>query len=130
MPKFSRSSLIKLETCHEDLQKICNQAIKIIDFSVLCGHRTQDEQEKAYRRGTSKLTWPYSKHNSTPSLAVDLLPFPVDWFNVSRFHALAGVLFAIAAYENINLRWGGTWGNLDTKHKPVFVDLPHYELIL
>ena len=49
MPKFGNASKQRLATCHPDLQKIMNEAIKYIDFSVVEGYRTAAEQEKYYR---------------------------------------------------------------------------------
>jgi hypothetical protein len=49
-----------------------------IDFKILCGHREEKEQNEAFNKGNSKLKWPQSKHNSLPSLAVDIAPFPVN----------------------------------------------------
>ena len=74
MPYFGRLSTQRLSTCDERLQDICNEAIKVYDFSVLCGHRDEIEQKKLFREGKSKLEYPHSKHNSIPSLAVDIAP--------------------------------------------------------
>lgn len=76
MPKFSAKSLSKLKTCHPLLQEICHELIKTYDFSVNCGHRGKAEQDKAVRDGASKAKWPTSRHNKTPSLAVDIYPYP------------------------------------------------------
>ena len=74
MPVFGKRSLQKLETCDPRLQEICKEAIKVMDFTVLCGHRAEDEQNRVYNEGKSKLQWPKSKHNSKPSIAIDLAP--------------------------------------------------------
>ena len=76
MLRFGNSSMTKLSTCHIDLQTVCQLAISkgIIDFSVICGHRTEEEQDKLYPRYT-KVKYPDSKHNSYPSQGVDLYPY-------------------------------------------------------
>ena len=51
MPKFSNRSIKKLETCHEDIQKIMYKAIKIIDFSVLRGYSSPEMQFELYKKG-------------------------------------------------------------------------------
>ncbi len=130
MPNFSKASLAQLNTCHPDLQKICNEAIKIMDFSVLEGHRDEKAQNLAYKQKRSKVKWPEGKHNAMPSLAVDIAPYPINWNDTKRFYALAGVMFAIAHQHGIKLRWGGTWGDLDTINKSGFLDLPHFELVV
>ena len=76
MPKFSKRSLDRLATCHPDLQKVCNELIKTYDFSVNCGHRGKAEQDAAVKSGASKAKWPTSRHNTNPSLAVDIYPYP------------------------------------------------------
>ena len=69
---FSALSLRRLLECHPDLQAIARELIKEIDVVVLCGHRGEMEQNVAYHDGKSKLRYPHSKHNKTPSLAIDL----------------------------------------------------------
>ena len=39
MPEFSNKSRAKLDTCHEDLQAICEKVIEHYDFTVLEGYR-------------------------------------------------------------------------------------------
>lgn len=130
MASFGKSSLEKLYTCHPVLQEICHEAIKVTDFTILVGHRGEEEQNQAFKEGKSKLKYPESKHNQTPSLAVDIAPYPIDWNDISRFNRLAGVMFAIAHSKNVKLRWGGTWGNLDAIPSTTFRDFPHFELVI
>lgn len=120
MPKFSKTSLKKLETCHEDLQRLCHKVIKVYDFSVLCGHRTREEQNKAYYEGFTLVNWPDSKHNKYPSLAVDIAPYPIDWNDKQRFIDLSKIMINTANNLNIKIKWGGHFRKL--------VDMPHYEL--
>lgn len=128
MPAFSRRSLARLETCDHRLQMVMKRAITRYDFTVLCGHRTKEEQNDAFERGVSKLRWPRSKHNKMPSLAVDIAPFPIDWDNLERFRELAAIVMDEAAKLNIKLRWGGDF-NMNGKPDDKFVDMPHFELI-
>ena len=51
MPKFSKSSLEKLATCHIDLQTLFNEVIKTFDCIVTEGYRNQEDQEKAFASG-------------------------------------------------------------------------------
>ena len=127
MPAFSRKSIDRLETCDHRIQMVLKRAITRVDFTVLCGHRGKEEQNDAYERGASKLQWPQSKHNRTPSLAVDIAPFPIDWDNLERFRALAAIIMDEAAKLNIKLRWGGDF-NMNGKPDDKFVDMPHFEL--
>lgn len=135
MPKFGKSSTRRLGTCHPDLQIIMNHAIaRGPDFSILCGHRSEEEQNKAYRQKRSQLKWPLSKHNSHPSKAIDIAPYPIDWNDWNRFRILAGYILAIAdtlySLELIEhrLTWGGDWDRDYQESDERFRDLPHFEL--
>ena len=108
---------------------ICNETIKIMDFSVTCGHRDEVEQQRLFREGKSKLQYPKSKHNRMPSMAVDIAPYPIDWNDKERFILLAGIMIGVAHEHNIKLRWGGDWnGDFDMKDQ-TFNDLAHFEIL-
>ena len=128
MPRFSKRSEAKLATCDPKLQQLFNEVIKGFDCSILVGHRGQFEQAKAVIEGRSKVHWPNSKHNSSPSQAVDVAPYPIDWEDRERFHLFAGYVLGIASQLNIPIRWGGDW-DMDTEVKDnTFDDLVHFEL--
>jgi len=120
MPQFSKNSQALLDSCHADIQRVMYKAIEYIDFKVICGHRGQADQDACYYAGTSNVKYPDSRHNSLPALAVDIVPYPVDWADHKRFYRLAGVIQVIAADMGVPLTWGGDWKN--------FIDLPHWEL--
>lgn len=116
MYKFSESSQEKLNSCHPFLQEICNELIKETDFTVLCGYRGKQEQNDAFAKGASKLKYPKSKHNSSPSLAIDIAPYPVNWNNHVAFKDLAIKFKHIAELKSINVTWGGDWKMQDLVH--------------
>ena len=126
MPKFSLYSKQRLATCHPDIRHVCEQLIKTFDFSVSCGYRGKADQDAAYKQGNSKVRFPNSAHNKLPSLAVDLVPYPVDWSDIGRFKALAAAFFAVAVLlkERGEIKsefvWGGNWKKLK--------DYPHFEI--
>lgn len=134
MPHFSHKSLEKLNQCDPELQLIFKTVIKYIDCSVICGHRTEKEQNKVLKNGKSKVGFPLSKHNTNPSLAVDVVPYPVDWEDKNRFYYFGG--FVMATYEMLYLdgkvrkvlRWGGDWNRNHKFDDQKFHDLPHFEL--
>ena len=128
MPEFSEKSKRILATCHPKLIALCNTAIMRVDFSILSGHRGQKEQTKLMSDGKSHLGYPHSKHNKTPSMAVDLAPFPIDWQDTERFVLLAGYLLGIAVALEIDIRWGGNWSGSFQMEDQRLVDLPHIEL--
>ena len=129
MPKFSSTSLSRLETCDQQLQDLFREVIKNYDCSILCGYRTEEEQTKAFEAGNSSVQYPNSKHNSYPSKAVDVSPYPIDWDNRERFYHFAGYVRGIAKAQSIHLRWGGDWnGNFEITDNS-FDDLVHFELV-
>lgn len=128
MPKFSKKSLEKLKTCHPMLQEICNEAIKFVDFSVLVGHRNKEKQNEAVNKNRSTLRYPNSRHNSVPSMAVDLAPYPVNWYDKKRFCYLAGLMVRIGYEKGVALRWGGDWDMDGELNDQIFNDLPHFEI--
>jgi hypothetical protein len=128
--RFGKSSQKQLETCHPIIQEILNEAIEYIDFSVLCGHRNKKAQTKAFNDGNSKVQYPDSEHNSLPSLAADVAPYPIDWDNLVRFAYLMGVIKGIAHEKGYKIRTGIDWDNDGDITDHNFMDYPHFELVL
>ena len=128
MPTLSAVSQTRLDTCHEDLQQVCLRAVEATPLSVLCGHRGQVEQDRAYAEGKSKLQWPLGAHNADPSRAVDLAPIPLDWSNRAAFVDLSVVILIAANDLGVSLRWGGDWNRNGRTDDERFVDLIHFEL--
>lgn len=129
MPKFSQRSLGRLNTCDEKLQRLFNEVVKFYDCTILCGHRNEQDQNEAYRSGMSQVRWPNSKHNSNPSVAVDVVPYPIDWNDKVRFYHFAGFVLGIAKEMGINITWGGDWNRNNNLKDQSFFDLPHFELV-
>ena len=132
MPNFSASSQAKLKTCDIRLQNALNVAIKHVDFTVTCGHRTKSDQDAAFASGVSKLKWPDSKHNFIPSLAVDIAPCvggKIDWKDADRFKNVGFFILGILAAQGVNARLGGDWDRDFSTTDERFVDLPHIEVL-
>ena len=140
MPKFSKISQARLITCHQSLQDIFNEVVLYYDCAVLCGHRSKSEQDLAVKSGASKTPWPLSKHNSTPSIAVDVVPYPIVWpdfkkapqkaiKDLARFYLFGGYVLGMARSKGITLRWGGDWDKDWDIWENSFDDLPHFELV-
>lgn len=127
---FSVQSLQRLETLDPKLKQLVQAVLglSLIDFSIIQGFRTQAEQDAAFASGNSKLKWPQSKHNSFPSQAVDLLPYPTGWNKKEPFYYLAGLMMSTASFLHINLRWGGDWNQNGDLFDQSFLDLAHFEL--
>lgn len=125
---FSKKSIDNLSTLHIDLQKILLETIKYRDFSIICGHRNEADQNKAFAEGKSKLKFPLSKHNSNPSLAVDIAPYPIDWNDTRMFIDLIRFIQGIAIGKfGIRIRAGADF-NGDWLKNDSFLDYPHIEL--
>ena len=150
MPTFSERSKTYLATCDERLQRLMHEVIKIADCTVLVGHRIKEDQDEAVRTGASKASWPMSKHNSQPSKAVDVAPFPISWPDLSatlkrvkagdlaavdeyardlgRWYMFIGLVRGTALQMGIKVRCGADWdGDMEVKDQN-FHDLPHIEL--
>lgn len=135
MPTYSVRSRENLRSCHKDLRTIFNAVILHYDCTIIQGHRGEAEQNKAYSEGKSQLKFPQSKHNKSPSMAVDVAPYPIDWSDLDRFYYFAGYVMGVAEMLHAQgmishrLRYGGDW-NRDTQVKDNgFDDLVHFELI-
>jgi len=129
MNQYSQSSQANLDSCHVDLQIIFLDALKVMDHSIICGYRTQDEQLALFLEKKSKVRM--GQHNHIPSMAVDAIPYPIDpkWEkDRDRIILFAGIVLGIAHRRKIKIRWGGDWdGDKDMKDQK-FNDLVHFEL--
>lgn len=135
MPAYSKSSKKKLETCHHDLQAIFNYVVKHFDNTIICGHRTKKEQNDVYNKGYSQVKWPNSKHNGTPSMAVDSVPYPIEWENTARMKFYVGYVLGVAQmlldYGLIEHRLisGLDWDGDTLLKDHTFRDHPHFQLV-
>lgn len=127
--KLTKLSLQRLSTCHPDLQRVVLHAAETFNFQVQCGHRGKQEQNEAFARRTSKLKWPNSKHNKQPSLAVDLIPLPVNWNDLKKFREMMDVVKASAAKLGVKVRFGNDFNQNGVIGDDSFIDWPHVELI-
>ena len=147
--RFGERSEARLKTCHLDLQRVARRTIHHVDFSVLWGHRKKDQQNEEHRQGRSRLRYPHSRHNTEPSFALDICPFPMDFANREtarqcqlarrRYVLLAGMFLSTAHVLGVRLRWGGDWAGglmsppgsdlLTAYSNQNFDDLGHFELV-
>lgn len=134
MFQLSQTSKNRLQTCHPDIQVVIQRAIKVtvIDFGIAFGHRTIEEQQSLYAQGRTQpgniVTYvdginKLSKHNHSPSLAVDIYPYyegKAQWNDLKAYHYLAGLILGIASERDIKLEWGGFWST--------WKDMPHFQI--
>ena len=159
MPSFGEGSQKKLNTCEPEIREICDEAIKMLDFSIITGHRTQEQQNALYPKYT-KLLWPDGKHNSFPSRAIDIAPYippygaifgsksqcldiqakllaegksrslgQINDFVKKSYARLIGHIEAIAFSKGIEIRVGIDWDGDFNMLDQTFHDLGHWELV-
>lgn len=138
MYRFGKQSKKNLATLSREAQEILNEAIKIIDFTIISGYRSPERQLELFKHGRElrNKKWVIidrkkvvtfcdgvnkkSNHQDKKNPAFDAVPYPIDWRNEKRFYMLAGVFKAVAHKLGYKLKWGGEWKG--------FRDLPHYEV--
>jgi peptidoglycan L-alanyl-D-glutamate endopeptidase CwlK len=107
------------------------------DCTIVCGHRDKKEQDKAVAEGKSKLPYPQSKHNSSPSMAIDAAPFEngkIDWsreqllFFAGYVKGIADQLYRIGSIKH-RIRLGADFSGDNDINDENFRDEPHFELI-
>jgi len=131
MPDLSQFSYDNLDSCHADLSKVFLRVAEITNIRVLVGKRNEIEQNIAYSTGHSKKQWPDSLHNLSPSLAIDVAPYPINYEGTEkrRFYHLAGIVETVAFDMEVDLRWGGDWDRDHDFSDQSFDDLGHWSLV-
>lgn len=147
--KLSQRSLDKLEGVKPELVKVVQDAITLttVDFGVIQGLRTQEEQQALYAKGASQTM--KSKHLTGD--AVDLMAYlggKGSW-ELSIYDEVADAMKAAAIANNVGIRWGAAWTISDLREwsgtmeeamnsyiderrsqgRRPFIDAPHFELI-
>jgi peptidoglycan L-alanyl-D-glutamate endopeptidase CwlK len=154
--KFGRVSLRQFNTLHPALMNIFREAIKQVDFSILEGRRTIEQQRINVIKGVSKTL--DSKHipryvigpmlgyyaPNESSYAVDIIPYqkgvnPWPQSNDSedikrkklyRFYFLQGIIYSIAHSMKIEIRQGIDWDRDFDFFDQTFDDMGHVELVV
>lgn len=148
---LSKLSLGRLNGVDANLVKVVQRAIEITpqDFMVVEGVRSKEQCYINYGKGRTvaqctakgvpakyaqpklaKVTWlnnPLSsKHVS--GKAVDLVPYPVNWNDLTKFDQVAKAMFAAAKELGVSIRWGANWDNDGNYREKGEYDSPHFEL--
>jgi len=63
------------------------------------------------------------------SLAVDVVPYPINWNDLPRFYMFVGYVKRIADELGITIRCGADWDMDGWSKDQKFHDLPHFELV-
>ena len=145
---LSQRSLDRLEGVHDDMVRVVKKAIDVtkIDFGVICGLRTIEEQKALVAKGASQTM--KSKH--IDGLAVDLMAYiggRASW-ELNLYDDIADAMKEAAKLEDVPIRWGAAWhiNDIATCGMPMeqamndyidrrraegrrpFIDGPHFEL--
>ena len=145
---LSQRSLDRLDGVNEDMVRVVKKAIDVskIDFGVICGLRTVEEQEALLAKGASQTM--KSKH--LDGLAVDLMAYiggRASW-ELNVYDDIADAMKEAAKLENVGIRWGAAWqiddmrtweGTMEEamnayvdlrrgQGRRPFIDGPHFEL--
>lgn len=114
--KFGAMSRGHLSSCADELILLAENTIAVVppafDFSVICGHRGEAAQERAFAEGNSKKRWGESAHNVFPSRALDFMPYPFrGWKGVERdrFLLIRGHFYLVANQMGIRIKPTISW---------------------
>jgi len=147
--KLGKKSLSKLQGVDNALVEVVKTAITLtkVDFGVVYGLRTLEEQKKLYAAGRSQTM--KSKH--LEGRAVDLMAY-IDGkgsWELNVYDDLADAMKAAAIEHNVPIKWGAAWsvgdirfwrGNMEeammsyidlrrSQGKRPFIDGPHFEMM-
>lgn len=120
MFKFSLRSMENLKAIHPHLQIVAHKALEItpIDFGVISGLRTPEQQHALVNKGKSKTQ--NSRHLTGHAMDVAVfLGSEITW-DVHYYKQLHEIIYLTAQGLNIPLEWGGDWHS--------FKDYGHYQL--
>lgn len=114
----------QLDTCHPKIGKLIREVdrrlsklrVQRLDISAVCGHRGQAAQEQAFAAGNSDKHWPDSRHNTLPSTAVDVTPYPQMWSDPELLMLLIGFILAVSVDLDIEIEVGALWHKRDRPH--------------
>ncbi len=130
MYQFGTQSKRNLLECEKNLQRVAYAAIEGYGFTVICGHRNKEDQNKAYDQKFSTKKFPNGEHNSKPSKAMDIIPDAGGW-NAGReqFILMIGIIKGVALSLGIPVRCGIDFDMDNNLQNDNFIDSAHVELI-
>jgi len=145
---LSQRSLGRLDGVKNELHSVVTTAIGLtnVDFGVICGLRTEKEQEELVARGASQTM--KSKHLTGD--AVDLMAYVGSrgsW-ELNLYDDIADAMKEASVREGVPIKWGASWHIPDLRSwegtaeeamnayidlrrsqgRRPFIDAPHFEL--
>jgi len=103
---LDNDSLALVADIHPDLKHIVTELSKEMDIVVKTGHRDHAAQVNAFNLGTSRHVWPNSRHNTLPSMAVDIVPKDAANDDVYKFREMLRRIERIADLADIKIQLG------------------------
>ena len=132
MRAWGRTSKKHRESIDHRLNAVSDKVLQIRDHSIIKGHRPEAEQNDPFDRGASKLRWPDGNHNSIPSKALDMRPYPMPEGEETLredLSYLAGLYVGIGSQAGLRLRWGGDFDQDGETADYRWDDLWHIEIV-
>lgn len=107
--RFSKRSLNNLKGVRQPLVRVAHRAIAIteIDFGVIDGLRTREEQAALVEAGASQTM----NSNHLTGEAIDIMAYVGargSW-ELPLYHKIADAFAKAAFHEGVGIRWGGAW---------------------
>jgi len=125
MSKFSILSRRRLEQAHPELSYLFNEVIKHYECTVINSAGPHKKQQTGGKQQNLLYL----------AMAVDVVPAPIKWDGVKRFHHFAGYVLGVAQrlYEEGKMthrvRWGGNWDMDNDLSDQKYSDFPRFELV-
>lgn len=117
---------LKLSQAHPEIANWFRFRVKVKwpNAHVAWAFRGEEDQNKAFSEGKSKLKWPESKHNRTDAQGRPC-SYALDLFQIDDGKAIFSQEWYLDVWEKVQrdaspIRWGGTWKS--------FPDFPHFEI--
>ena len=132
MNTWGKASQRHRESIDWHLNAVSDRVLKLRDHSIIEGHRPEAEQNAAFDRGASKLRYPDGNHNSIPSKALDMQPYPIPEDEETLredLSYLAGLYVGIGSTMGMKLRWGGDFDMDGETADNRWDDLFHIEVV-
>ena len=144
---FGTRSEAQLQTCDPLLDSVMRKALKMsdVDFGIVQGARSIEEQRDYFRKGNSKVNpdgyignlpalYAAAKHITGPGMrysrACDIVVSGAKAYDIPTLCYIAGVVLTCAKYMGVKVRWGGNWdADSEIITDQTLVDAVHFELM-
>jgi len=151
MAKFGKKSFDQLSSCHIDIQAIFHAVVEYMDCSIIEGARTEEAQHAHWQKGRKlihpqrdhrvRANWEVvdkdrvvttkdgyekkSRHQSFPSVAVDVVPYPSMWADHDELMKLIGVVNFV---QDMLFDEGKITHKLENGYEIWGWDKPHFQI--